>query len=133
MKFRRKPTTIEAVQFNGENEQEVYAIFGADGFTLLGDSSGFHLVFKTAHGDEAIARAGDWITPDAEPMTFYPIKDDVMKTNYEVFSYTDELHEESTSSEVLEVVRDKLRMVLPESQVALAMGHIFDAFDEAKR
>lgn len=120
MKYRRKPTVIEAVQFNGDNEQEVYAAFGSGGFDLLGDSESFMLAFKTAHGETAYARPGDWVTPDVEPMTFYPILNSFMEENYEPFTYTEELTEESSGAEVLAVVKDKLRQVLPESQVQIA-------------
>lgn len=83
MKFQSKPRVLEAMQYDGDNEEKIYEVFGASGFLLLGDSTSFMLSFKTAHGDTAFARPGDWITPDVRPDTFYPIKDDVMKENYE--------------------------------------------------
>lgn len=84
MKIRKKPIIQEAIQYDGENEEEVYKLFGAENFVLLGDGDGFMLSFNTAHGDGAYARPGDWITPDVEPGTFYPIKDDVIKANFEI-------------------------------------------------
>jgi len=82
MKFQRKPSIIEAIQYDGDNEQEIYDAFGSEHFTLLGDSDGFMLVFTTANGDEVMARPGVWVTPDIDPGTFYPIKDDYMVLNF---------------------------------------------------
>lgn len=126
MKFRRKPTVIEAIQYNGENEQEVYAVFGSSGFEVLGDSESFMLVFTTAGGDTIYARPGTWITSDIAPETFYPITQEALDQNYEVFSYTPELSETSTGPEVFTVVREKLRSILPESQVAIACAVMED-------
>lgn len=135
MKFRKKPLVIEAVQFTeGEGaEDAVYSAFGQENFELLGDSSGFMISFTTAHGDVAFAREGDWVVPDSEPGTFYPIKNDVMQATYMPYYEETELHEDSTPSEILEKVQNNLLKMLPASQVELAMAAINNWHEEAVR
>jgi len=38
---------------------------------------------RTAHGDVAIVRHGDWIIPEKDPGRFYPCKPDVFAATYD--------------------------------------------------
>lgn len=82
-RFRRKPTEVVAIQFDGDNITEIWDAFGADGIYGPTEKNPDHLILTTAHGDPAPARAGDWVVPEATPGRFYPIKPDVMAATYE--------------------------------------------------
>lgn len=79
-RFKKKPLIIEAVQWTGLNADEVLEFTTSAGWC---GRSGDTLWFKTAHGDRVPFRPGYWVVPDAEPNTFYPIKDDVMVKTYD--------------------------------------------------
>lgn len=104
MQYRKKPVVIEAIQLRWDtwNEvcdfmQESREIRGGwvhpetgeftEGNAPPGDLSAtdahIGVILITTHGEEAIARQGDWIIPDSKPGTFYPCKDDVFQATYE--------------------------------------------------
>lgn len=85
-RYRKRPIEINAIQFTGtpENLQEIYDTFGHEGVSLIRrENIPVILAVRTTHGDEAFVRRGDWITPDASPNTFYPIRDDVFNLTYD--------------------------------------------------
>lgn len=82
-RWRKKPIEITAIQFTGTNVDEIWDAFGAAGIYGPTETNPDHLILTTVHGDEAPARAGDWIIPDAAPDTFYPCKPDVFARTYE--------------------------------------------------
>jgi hypothetical protein len=82
-KFRKKPIVIEAIQFTGDNVNEIWDRFGAAGIYGPTETNPDHLILTTTHGDPAPARVGDWVVPDSQPHTFYPIKPDVFEATYE--------------------------------------------------
>ena len=49
-RFRKKPITIEAVQFTGDNASEIWDAFGADGIYGPTESNPDHLILTTTHG-----------------------------------------------------------------------------------
>ncbi len=81
--YRRKPTTIAAVQWTGNNADDVRAFMGEayrDEFGPLGT----HLIMlTTVHGETAYARVGDWIAPEPKAGRFYPIDGDIFAATYE--------------------------------------------------
>lgn len=82
-KFRKKPIEIEAIQFTGDNVQEIWNAFGAAGIYGPTEKNPDYLILTTVHGDEAPARPGDWIISDGKPGTFYPCKPDIFAATYE--------------------------------------------------
>ena len=82
-RFRKRPIEIEAVQFTGNNVQEIWDAFGAEGIYGPTEKNPDHLVLTTTHGDPSPCRAGDWVIPDSRPGTFYPCKPDVFAATYE--------------------------------------------------
>lgn len=80
-RYRKRPIEVDAVQWTGENAAEVAAFLGlpADPNWPVAPT----IAIKTAHGDVAYVRPGDWIIPDSEPGTFYPVKPDVFDATYE--------------------------------------------------
>jgi len=82
-KFQKRPVQIEAIQFTGDNVGEIWDLFGAAGIYGPTEKNPDHLILTTVHGDEAPARAGDWIIPDGKPHTFYPCKPDIFAATYD--------------------------------------------------
>jgi hypothetical protein len=86
MRFRKKPVVIDAVQWTGENVDEVNAFCGEGGLTRLrpelNDGSESHRVWiKTPEGTMA-ADVGDWIIKGVKG-EFYPCKPDIFALTYE--------------------------------------------------
>jgi hypothetical protein len=97
--YRKKPVVVEAMQFTGDNYDEIWDTFGADGIyghpgstprrfgacRVCGptEKNSGYLILTTVHGDEAPARAGDWVIRDGKPGTFYPCKPDIFEATYE--------------------------------------------------
>lgn len=69
--FRRKPTTVIAEQFLGSpingvawNQERPYV--------------------TTIHGQACYVEIGDWIVPEPDGVSYYPIKDEVFRSIYEL-------------------------------------------------
>ncbi len=84
MKFRKRPVVVDAVQFTGDNWDELSQHFGdfeVDSVWVDGDN----LVLVTLEG-EMTAKVGDWIVRGVRG-EFYPCKPDIFEQTYErVFS-----------------------------------------------
>jgi hypothetical protein len=80
-KFRKKPVVIEAVQFNGfdENAEEVELFLGDDFVSHLPSKN--QLLVQTLEG-ELTASVGDWIIKGVQG-EHYPCKPDVFEKTYE--------------------------------------------------
>lgn len=86
-RFVKKPVEIRAIQFTGDNFNEIIDFFGdasVRGIYGLTEKNPDHLILTTTHGDPAPCRSGDWVIPDSKPETFYPCKPDVFEATYEV-------------------------------------------------
>lgn len=79
-RFKKKPLIIEAIQWTGLNTDEVLEFVTSAGWHGRKDDT---LFLVTCHGDKTAFRPGDWIVPDSEPNTFYPIKASVMVQTYD--------------------------------------------------
>lgn len=77
MKFRKKPVVIDAVQWTGENRDEIFQFVGRD--ASVGDVTG--LVIKTLEGEHK-ASVGDWIIRGVNG-EHYPCKPDIFDKTYE--------------------------------------------------
>lgn len=97
--FRKKPVVIEAMQLTATNVRDVQDwcrdVNSRSGATPVqvqwhfpddaagpADRVGW-LVLTTIHGEEAIARVGDWVIPEPKPGRFYPCNPDVFAATYE--------------------------------------------------
>lgn len=88
-KFRSKPNTIEAVQFDPLNVHRnqlpdgvkaVDTLGGADNFAYAGVK--FSVV--TIHGQRTEVVAGDWIITEPDGVHHYPCKPDIFAKRYEL-------------------------------------------------
>ena len=85
-KYRKKPVIIEAIQFTGDNWQEIQEWMhrsGFHGFNAEVDTEGniVAAIIKTLEG-EMIASIGDYIVKGIKG-EFYPCKPDIFEETYE--------------------------------------------------
>lgn len=79
-RYRTKPCEIEAVQWNGDNEQELLDFTKGDYYINRDDD----LIIETLEGDMK-ANIGDYIIKGLRG-EFYPCKPDVFEKKYELIS-----------------------------------------------
>ncbi len=79
MKYRKKPVVIEAIQYNGNNRDEILVKLNLDsiGEDFISDD----LLIETLEG-EMRARPGDYIIKGVKG-EIYPCKADVFELTYE--------------------------------------------------
>lgn len=86
--YRKKPVIIEAVQFTGDNKQEIIDFMRIHNegnrlhFEDIKDLSPEKVIIHTLEGDVTASR-GDWIIKGVQG-EFYPCKPDIFEATYEV-------------------------------------------------
>lgn len=80
MKFRKKPVAIEAVQYTGMNDEEIFAFMGIANDTGKAIPSN-SIVIVTLEGAMSASR-GDWIIKGVKG-EYYPCKPDIFALTYE--------------------------------------------------
>jgi hypothetical protein len=78
-RYRKLPVEIDAIQYDGENIEEVSTFAGAN---LLGINTDLTLSVGTLEGPH-IASVGDYIIKGIKG-EFYPCKPDIFKATYEL-------------------------------------------------
>jgi hypothetical protein len=81
--YRKKPVVILAIQFDGENYDEIIEFAGKDNL-LLPQFEGTYLGIKTLEGDHT-ANVGDYIIKGVKG-EFYPCKPDIFHMTYDLVS-----------------------------------------------
>lgn len=93
-KFKKKPVTIEAIQYNQLNREEIQAFVGkklhqeleSETAYLAGKGAPqFSLLIETKEGDMKVMN-GDWVIKEPFPTgdrDFYPCKASIFKSTYE--------------------------------------------------
>jgi len=79
-KFRKKPVVIEAVQWTGENKDEVLG-FAVNNAMLFPEGLRVRTL-ESAFGESLLADPGDWIIKGTKG-EFYPCKPDIFATTYD--------------------------------------------------
>lgn len=100
-RYRRKPVVIQAVQVRwstwidvcellgdallAENPGGAGVIHARQVSDTCGEPGPTYIAFdvRTAHGEIAVVRHGDWLIPEAQPGRFYPCKPDIFAATYE--------------------------------------------------
>lgn len=77
MRYAKKPVIIEAIQWTGENRDEIFQFAGRN--ASLGDATG--MIIKTLEGEHK-ASEGDFIIKGIAG-EFYPCKPDIFKATYQ--------------------------------------------------
>lgn len=80
MKYRKKPIVIDAVQFTGENKDEIAAFVGANPMQWINHPE-LGISIDTLEGS-LDARPNDWIIKGVKG-EFYPCKPDIFEQTYE--------------------------------------------------
>ncbi len=78
MRFRKKPVEVDAIQWNGENRDEVHNFI--TGFSSNIGADG--ILIRTLEGDHR-ADIGDWVIKGVSG-EFYPCKPDIFDLTYEL-------------------------------------------------
>jgi hypothetical protein len=81
MPFRKKPVEVRAVQWHGDNWNEIAAFHRGDHFTTTTMPDGVYLNIATLEGVMQ-ARPGDWIIEGVK-REVYPCKPDIFEATYE--------------------------------------------------
>ena len=79
MKFRKKPIVIEAIQYTGNNNEEIVKFAGHK--VQFGSANDTELRIYTLEGDMTV-KVNDWIIKGIKG-EFYPCKPDIFKETYE--------------------------------------------------
>lgn len=79
MKYRKKPVVFEAIQYTGNNYDQICDFIGEN----LTNSKLTPLIIETLEGNHISARIGDYIVKDAQG-EFYTYKPDIFEQTYEV-------------------------------------------------
>ena len=79
MKYRKKPVVIEAIQWNGEINDDIYDFVQVTKQDIVFDEP--FMVIQTLEG-EMTAKIGDWIIKGIKG-EFYPCKPDIFEATYE--------------------------------------------------
>lgn len=77
-RFRKKPVEVEAVQFTGDNADEIGRFAGLAAGVFGRDH---HLQIKTLEGNMTVS-PGDWVIRGVKG-EFYPCKPDIFAETYE--------------------------------------------------
>ena len=72
MKYRRRVTETEAIQFNKMGDHSA----------VMQEVTGYFYVI-TAHGAKAYLNSGDWILPEPNGEGFYPVTNEIFHATYE--------------------------------------------------
>lgn len=75
-RFRKKPVEIEAVQWTGDNTNEVASFTGG-----ISRPGGAGLIIPTLEGDHTASK-GDWIIRGVKG-EYYPCKPDIFAATYD--------------------------------------------------
>lgn len=76
MLYRRKPTTVEAVQWDGN---------ALSGVTRINNEGHPHATgyVTTMQGQHVLIRVGEWVAEEPDGVHHYPIADEVFQKIYE--------------------------------------------------
>ena len=83
-KYKTKPCVIEAIQWNGDNFDEIYKFTERKSRLESINNERFELIVNTLEG-KMIASRGDYIIKGLRGK-FYPCKPDIFEATYEVLN-----------------------------------------------
>ena len=103
IKATKKPVTIEAVKWDGENSEEIIAFCGDSAFTAvesqMGQTETEELYIKTLEGNHH-ASIGDYIIKGVKG-EFYPCKPDIFENTYDIVDESGQIVKEALAMEDL--------------------------------
>ena len=102
MKFRKKPITIEAIQWTGDNIEEIGEFLAGVHWATAGRNP----VIPTREGDMTVS-PNDWIIKGVAG-EFYPCKPDIFEATYDPEAPVSEGHAENIAK-ITRIVNERLR------------------------
>ena len=81
--FRKKPIEVEAMQWTGDNIAAIWDWGGTAGIYGPTEENPDQLILTTIHGEQAVARVGDWVIREPRADRFYPCKPDIFEATYD--------------------------------------------------
>lgn len=93
-KYRKKPVVIDAIQWTGDNIEDVFTFMGDTEPLYMGEfpDADDIIGIDTLEG-LMVAKKGDWIIKEPHPTkdrTFYPCKPDIFEQTYELVEDSDD-------------------------------------------
>jgi len=79
-KYRKRPVEVEAVQWTGENIEEIHAFMAPSKPGYLSQFSNADELLGLKSG---VAGVGDWVIRDPETQTFSHLSPDIFEATYE--------------------------------------------------
>ncbi len=76
--YRKKPIVIEAIQYNGNNKEEILNFMDNNHYQIFEDG----IVIYTLEGNMKIS-PNDWVIKGVKG-EFYPCKPDIFEASYEI-------------------------------------------------
>ena len=102
MKFRKKPVTIEAIQWTGDNVEKIGEFLGMVHWA----TSGRNAVIPKLEGDMS-ASPNDWIIKGVKG-EFYPCKPDIFEATYEPEAPVPMGHAD-TIAKIVQLINERIR------------------------
>jgi hypothetical protein len=90
--YTKKPITIQAIQYNGENINEITDFIGVENINFYESESSKNWYIKTLEGNMMVSN-GDYVIRGIKG-EFYPCKSDIFEMTYDFEELNDTLTEE---------------------------------------
>ena len=124
IKATKKPVTIEAVKWNGENSEEIIAFCGDSAFTAvesqMGQTETEELYIKTLEGNHH-ASVGDYIIKGVKG-EFYPCKPDIFENTYDIVDESGPTKADLIYEHKYDDVNKALVVVFGEGGIGIGLG-----------
>ena len=128
MKFRKKPVVIEAIQWTGDNVEEIGEFLAGVHWATAGRNA----VIPTREGDMA-ASPNDWIIKGIAG-EFYPCKPDIFEATYEPEDARQSFPGHAdTIAKITQIINERLRPDSIDVQVAIGTPDIYNIEISSRR
>jgi hypothetical protein len=84
--YRKKPVEIQAIQFTGDNIEQIWDAFGTAGIYDPTEKNLNALLLTTIDGEKVPCPVGHWVIAEPVPNRFYPCDPGVFADRYEAVS-----------------------------------------------
>jgi len=81
-RFKKRPLIIEAVQWTGNNIDEIWETFGAAGIYGPSELNPDYLLLTTPDGFQTPCRINEWVVQNTKPDTFHAVDPKLMEAKY---------------------------------------------------
>lgn len=110
MKYVKKPLVVTAVQWNGNNREEILSFLNGSKAVMVEGNDFFYI--NTLEGDMRASK-GDYIIKGFKG-EFYPCKPDIFKATYDVYKETIKIEEREDVKKLLKLLPDMVLKIFGE-------------------